>query len=132
MTTWQFLPKPDIFPDLLAFTGDPLLVQLLAQRGLTSVDQARAFLDPDAYYPALPTDLTDLETAVNRLNQALQRQELIGVWAILTWMVKQPPLCWFRLAKPGRAGHIYIPNRLTESHGIKIPALRRMLAEGSA
>ncbi len=131
MTIWQLLPKPHIPTELLAFTGDPLLAQLLAQRGLTSVEQARAFLDPDAYYPALPTALPDLEIAVDRLNQALQQQELIGVWGDfdVDGQTATALLVSTLQALGGRVT-FYIPNRLTESHGIKILALNRMLAEG--
>ena len=57
MTRWQTLSQPDIPADLQQFAGDPLLAQLLVQRGLTTVDQARAFLDPACYQPAPPAAL---------------------------------------------------------------------------
>ena len=52
---WQ-QPQPIQIPaNLLTFTGDPLLAQLLAQRGITTPEQARAFLDPTCYQPAPAT-----------------------------------------------------------------------------
>ena len=80
MTQWKLPDQVNISPELQTFVGDPLLAQLLAQRGLTTVQAARAFLDPDAYEPAPPTELPDLEVAVARLRQAIERQEMICVW----------------------------------------------------
>jgi single-stranded-DNA-specific exonuclease len=128
---WQLAQKPNIPPALIEFVGDPLLAQLLVQRGLTTVNQARAFLDPAAYEPAPPTALPDLETAVDRLNQAIEQQELICVWGDFDADGQTATALLVSTLKDLGARVIsYIPNRLTESHGIKIPALKRMLAEG--
>ncbi len=129
--TWQFPPQADVPADLLAYTGDPLLAQLLAQRGLLTVEQARAFLEPAHYQPAPPAELPDIDRAVVRLNQAIERGESICVWGdfdvdgqtAATLLVES-------LQNLGARARYYIPNRLTESHGIKLPALNRLLAEG--
>ncbi len=131
MTQWQLLPQPNISADLFEFSSDPLLAQLLAQRGLTSVQQARAFLDPAAYQPAPPGVLPDLEQAVARLNQAIEQQELICVWGDFDVDGQtSTTLLVSTLQSLGARVQYYIPNRLTESHGIKISALERQLAEG--
>jgi single-stranded-DNA-specific exonuclease len=128
---WQLPTKPNIPSDLLEFVGDSLLAQLLVQRGVTTVDQARAFLDPAAYEPAPQAALPDLETAVDRLNQAIEQQELICVWGDFDADGQTATALLVSTLKDLGARVIsYIPNRLTESHGIKIPALKRMLAEG--
>jgi single-stranded-DNA-specific exonuclease len=128
---WQLPTKPNIPPALIEFVGDPLLAQLLVQRGLTTVEQARAFLDPTAYEPTPPAALPDLETAVDRLNQAIEQQELICVWGDFDADGQTATALLVSTLKDLGARVIsYIPNRLTESHGIKIPALKQMLAEG--
>ena len=131
MNNWQLPPEPDIPDDLLAFAGDPLLARLLAQRGLSTAAQARPFLDPQAYQPALPTDLPDMDVAVDRLNRAIDRQELICVWGDfdVDGQTSTTVLVSTLQALGARVCY-YIPNRLAESHGIKIPALNRMLAKG--
>ncbi len=132
MAHWRLPPQPNIPADLLEFAGDPLLARLLLQRDLTTVAQARAFLEPAAYRPAPPTDLPDLEAAVARLNQAIERQELICVWGDFdTDGQTATTLLVSGLQSLGARVCFYIPNRLTESHGIKLPALNRMLAEGT-
>jgi single-stranded-DNA-specific exonuclease len=128
---WQLPSKIDIPPDLLAFTGDPLLAQLLAQRGLADVEQARAFLDPTCYQPAPPEALPDMDKAVARLRQAIARNESICIWGDFDVDGQTAAaLLVSTLQDLGAQVRYYIPNRLTESHGIKLPALKRLLAEG--
>lgn len=131
MTHWLLPPQPHIPPALLDFTGDPFLAQLLAQRGITTVEQTRAFLDPGIYRPAPPEILPDMEQAVARLNRAIERQELICVWGDFDVDGQTATaLLLSTLQSLGAKVRSYIPNRLTESHGMKLPALRRLIAQG--
>ncbi len=131
MTAWKILPKPDIPPDLLDAVGDSFLSQLLAQRGITTTATARAFLDPDAYEPAPATDLPDMNIAVERLNRAIKQQERICVWGDFD-VDGQTSTALLVSALQSLGGNVisYIPNRLTESHGIKPPTLKKILAQG--
>lgn len=132
MTHWLVSPQPDIPAELLEFAGDPFLAQLLAQRGLTTVEQARAFLNPDAYHPAPPEALPDMDLAVNRLLQAIKRQEVIYIWGDFDVDGQTATaLLVSTLRDLGAKVRFYIPNRLAESHGIKLPSLRRILADGT-
>ncbi len=128
---WQHPPQLHIPPDLLDFTNDPLLAHLLIRRGISDVEQARAFLDPSAYQPAPPADLPDIERAVARLTAAIDRQEPICVWGDFDADGQtSTALLVSLLGSLGANVTFYIPNRLTESHGIKRPALEKKLAEG--
>ncbi|GIK41636.1 MAG: single-stranded-DNA-specific exonuclease RecJ [Chloroflexota bacterium] len=132
MTHWLVSPQPDIPAELLEFAGDPFLAQLLAQRDLTTVEQARAFLSPDAYQPASPEALPDMGLAVNRLLQAIEQQETICVWGDFDVDGQTATaLLVSTLRDLGAKVRFYIPNRLAESHGIKLPSLRRILADGT-
>jgi single-stranded-DNA-specific exonuclease len=98
---------------------------------LTTVEQARAFLDPAAYQPSPPDVLPDLPQAISRLSQAIERQELICVWGDFDADGQTATaLLVSTLQSLGAKVRFYIPNRLTESHGIKLPALQRLVAEG--
>jgi single-stranded-DNA-specific exonuclease len=131
MTTWRTSPLLAIPPDLLAKVADPLLAQLLAQRGLTSAAAARAFLDPAAYRPAPPEELPDLAPAVARLRQAIAAQERICVWGDFDVDGQTSTALLVSVLRDlGARVRYFIPHRLTESHGIKLPALQRQLAEG--
>ena len=63
-----------------AIGGHQLVTKTLARRGCTKVETARAFLDPDRYRPAPPTDLPNMSEAADRLEKAIQREETICVW----------------------------------------------------
>lgn len=131
MVQWQHPPQVHIPPDLLNFTDDPFLAQLLIRRGITGLERARAFLDPATYHPAPATDLPDIDRAVNRLLEAIQRQEPVCVWGDFDVDGQtSTALLVSTLQQLGATVDYYIPNRLTESHGIKIPALQKKLAEG--
>ncbi|MCB0154129.1 MAG: single-stranded-DNA-specific exonuclease RecJ, partial [Anaerolineae bacterium] len=131
MTQWKLPDQVNISPELQNFVGDPLLAQLLAQRGLTTVQAARAFLDPETYAPAPPTDLPDMAPAVARLRQAIERQELVCVWGDFDVDGQtSTTLLVSSLQSLGARVSYYIPNRVTESHGLKIPALEQQLQAG--
>ncbi len=129
---WTFLPEPDIPPDLLAWTGNRLLARLLVQRGLTTVEAARAFINPDDYEPASPADLPDMTIAVDHLNRAIDQQMPICVWGdfdvdgqtATTLLVSV-------LRQLGAEVDYYIPHRLTEGHGLKLDKLRQILQSGA-
>ncbi|MEM7344619.1 MAG: single-stranded-DNA-specific exonuclease RecJ [Chloroflexota bacterium] len=130
-TEWSVPSKINTPDELLDLVGDPLLAQLLVQRGLTTPEQARAFLNPDNYNPTPPTALPDMDKAVTRLNQAIDSQETICVWGDFDADGQtSTALLVFMLQDLGANVHYYIPDRLTESHGIKLPKLNQILADG--
>ncbi len=131
MTYWQLPPKLNIPADLLAFVGDPLLAQLLVRRGFNTLSRAQAFLDPTAYKASPPEILPDMFKAVTRLRQAIQRQELMAVWGDFDVDGQtSTTLLVSVLRSLGARVHYYIPHRLTESHGIKLPALKKIVRMG--
>ena len=130
MSNWQFLSQGSLRADLLEFTADPLLAQLLVHRGQTTVEQARRFLDPAAYRPSAPQALPDMDLAEARLNQAIEQGERLCVWGDFDVDGQTATaLLVATLQSLGANVCFYIPDRLTESHGIKLPALRRLLAD---
>ncbi|NBV43135.1 hypothetical protein EBR96_10280, partial [bacterium] len=80
---WQFrdnthqsgTPFPKEILD--AAEGSPLLAQLLANRGLSTPDDIRAFLNLQDYQPTSGWALPDMEPAINRILKAIEVQEPI-------------------------------------------------------
>src|SRR5512136_486929 len=115
-----------------AIGGHPLVADILARRGLASPQAALAFLDPDRFVPTEPQALPDLPIAQERLRAAIRRRERIAVWGdfdvdgqtATTVLVSG-------LRRLGADVVFYIPQRLTESHGIRIPSLERLLAQSA-
>jgi single-stranded-DNA-specific exonuclease len=126
---WLPPPPVSIAPALqAALDRHPLIAQLLAQRGLIAPDAALAFLDPDRYTPAPATALPDLEFAAERLYRAITRGETIAVWGDFDADGQTATTLLVSLLRDLNA-HVtyYIPHRLTESHGIKLEPLQRLL-----
>jgi single-stranded-DNA-specific exonuclease len=111
--------------------GHPLITHLLAQRGITEPSQALAFLDPNHYTPAPPDALYGVKEAACLLDEAIRKRANILVWgdfdvdgqtstSLLVAALR-------RLAGDARV-HFHVPNRFTESHGIRLPMLEEKLA----
>ncbi len=105
--------------------GHPLVARILAQRGITTPDAARAFLSPDAYAPAPPSDLPDLVLAAEHLDHAIQRGQTILVWGDFDVDGQTATgLLVDALRGLGADVPFYIPHRLRESHGIQVASLQ--------
>src|SRR5512134_3721460 len=113
-----------------AVGGDPIVAQLLARRSITSPEAAAAFLDPDRYAPAPPIELPDLAAAADRLYRAVTRGEKIAVWGDFDADGQTATTLLVSLLRDLQADvTFYIPQRMTESHGIKIDPLKRLLEQ---
>ncbi|MCC6458491.1 MAG: DHH family phosphoesterase [Caldilineaceae bacterium] len=130
---WSLLPPAAPSPELIvAVGGHPLIAHLLAQRGITEPAQALAFLDPAHYTPAPPTALFGMDEAARLLHAAIHDRANILVWgdfdvdgqtstSLLVAALR-------RLAGDQRV-RFHVPNRFTESHGIRLPMLEEKLAD---
>ncbi len=132
MPSWIELTQIEPDESLAHFVGgNPLVVQTLARRGITSVRAARAFLDPDYYRPSAPEQLPGLEQAVERIQQAIADDELICIWGDFDVDGQTATTLLVQTLQDlgGRAMH-HIPLRGSESHGIGLPRLKEILALG--
>lgn len=126
-------PSPVLVSDALrsAVGGHPLVAEFLMRRGLASPKDALAFLDPDRYTPSSPEALPDIAFAAQRLRDAIKRGERIAVWGDFDVDGQTATaLLVSGLRDAGADVVYYIPDRLTESHGIRIEPLTRLLAQG--
>src|SRR5512135_2865637 len=128
---WIFPEPVALNPTLpAAIGGDPIVAQLLARRGITTPEAAAAFLNPDRYMPAPPSDLPDLAAAAERLYRAVTRGEKIAVWGDFDADGQTATSLLVSLLRDLQAeATFYIPQRVTESHGIKIEPLKRLLEQ---
>ncbi len=112
---WRRIPPATPSQELIDLAGgDPVVAQLLAQRGFATPAAARAFLHPEHYSPSAPQALYGLEHAASVLLDELNRGHNILVWgdfdvdgqtstALLYSALK-------RLAGPDRVRY-HVPNR---------------------
>lgn len=100
-----------------------LLAQLLWQRGLRDLKQLAGFLDPQQYQPTRPFAFgTEMQRAIARLLQARSNQEMVAIWGDFDADgVTSTAVLWDGLGQffpQQKKLFYYIPNRLTESHGL--------------
>lgn len=102
---------------------------LLLNRGVTNVDQATAWMSPLRTHD--PFLIPDMESAVDRLYQAMQRREVVcfyGDYDVDGMCATSIFLSFFRgLGAEVRA---YVPHRLREGYGLNETAVRTFAKEG--
>jgi single-stranded-DNA-specific exonuclease len=117
------MPPPDI---AAALDLHPLVAEVLWQRGCRTEASARAFLDPDAYTPASPFDLPDMQTAALRLRDAIANREHIRVWGDFDVDGQTATsVLLLGLRSLGANVDYVIPNRATHSHGLNKAGIQR-------
>ncbi|MGB3653363.1 MAG: DHH family phosphoesterase [Rivularia sp. (in: cyanobacteria)] len=109
--------------------------QLLWQRGIRDKTQLENYINPQAYQPASPFEFgQEMQLAVERLLIARNNNEKVAIWGdfdadgITSTAVLWDGLGQF-FAKDTQLSY-YIPNRLTESHGLNIPGIEKLKQQG--
>jgi single-stranded-DNA-specific exonuclease len=135
MTTRNLLvwnePHPvDVPPDLSwEVGGHPIIAQILSRRGYDTPQTAQAFLHAEDYSPTPPEALPDLARAADYLVEALHAQQTVLVWGDFDVDGQTATaLLVSGLRGLGMPVKFYIPDRLRESHGIRLPSLEAQIA----
>jgi single-stranded-DNA-specific exonuclease len=131
MPPWFIVPPVTPSPELLAVAGgQPMVARLLAQRGLDTPEKAIPFLDPSQYRPAPPEALLGVAEAAEHLHAAIAGGARFLVWGDFD-VDGQTSTSLLVTALRTLAGddavQFHVPNRFTESHGIKVDPLRAEL-----
>jgi single-stranded-DNA-specific exonuclease len=109
----------------------PLLCQLLINRGLSEPLKAEAFLTPDLTQLHDPFLFKDMERAVGRLEQAIQKRERVLIYgdydvdgiSSVALMIRVLARCL-----PGNLLY-YIPKRLEEGYGLHLNSLEKAFSK---
>jgi single-stranded-DNA-specific exonuclease len=108
--------------------GHPLVARILTQRGFASLASAQAFLSPSNYRPAPPDALPDLITAAEHLSDAINTGQSILIWGDFDVDGQTATaLLVDALQRLDANVHYYIPDRLRESHGIRVDSLQKQI-----
>lgn len=112
-----------------AVGGSLLLAKLLAVRGMTDADSAKAFLDSDAIMPQSPEVFEAMPIAVSRLVKAIEGQESILIYGDFDVDgVTGTSILLEALETLGAKVSFYLPSRHEEGHGMNTAALCRLVA----
>lgn len=114
---------------------DRLHAQLLTNRGITSFEEMKSFIQAD--YDATPDPLTliDMPRAVERIRQALEKREHITVYGDYDADGVTSSALLFRalrtLKHPQAPLDFHIPHRLRDGCGLNLPAIDQLKARGT-
>ncbi|WP_160721913.1 single-stranded-DNA-specific exonuclease RecJ [Bacillus sp. USDA818B3_A] len=108
----------------------PLVASLLVNRGLNTVESARYFLfGKDGFHD--PYLLKGMETAVNRIREAIEKQEPILIYGDYDADgVSSTTVLMITLRDLGANVQFYIPNRFSEGYGPNEAAFRHAAENG--
>ncbi len=108
--------------------------QLLWQRGIRTISQLDSFINFHSYQPASPWEFgQEIRLAVRRLQSAYKNQDKVTIWGdfdadgITSTAVLWDGLGQFFTQKNNLT--YYIPNRLTESHGLNYLGIDKLAQE---
>ena len=107
---------------------------LLWQRGIQDTQQLAGFVNPKLYQPASPFEFgQEMHLAVERLQLARDRGEKIVIWGDFDADgITSTAVLWDGLGQffPPNTHSYYIPNRLTQSHGLNCEGIDRLARSG--
>jgi single-stranded-DNA-specific exonuclease len=139
---WQVSPPPQIpqwFVEAVKnhspASAGHYAAQLLWQRGIRDPEQLPGFLNPEFYQPASPFEFgQEMQWAVERLQQACTTGEVVAIWGDFDADgITSTAVLWEGLGQflPQEWQLIYyIPNRLTESHGLNCQGIDALQKQG--
>ncbi len=140
---WQIQPNLDIpewmIPIIQEYApqiSGKYIAQLLLNRGIKNSQQLIGFLNPQCYQPASPFEFgIEMERAIDRLILARNRQEIVTIWGDFDADgITATSVLWDGLGqffnRENKQLSYYIPNRLTESHGLNCAGIDQLYQQG--
>ena len=114
---------------------EPILTQLLSNRGLKTIEEMQAFIRAQYSETRDPLHLIDMPRAVARIQQALEQREHITVYGDYDADGVTSSALLFRalrtLKSPASALDFHIPHRLRDGCGLNLAALDMLKARGT-
>ncbi len=110
----------------------PVLRQILFNRGYTTHEAARLFLEAQPPPGSQPSNMLNLPQAVERIKFAIQQQESIVIYGDYDADgVTATALLGLALKAIGARVREYIPNRFDEGYGLNLEAMRNLAEQGA-
>lgn len=140
---WQISPLQEIptwFIEAIRFytpgSNGKHAAQILWQRGIREHQQLIEFLDPNAYRPTSPFAFgQEMKRAIQRLLNAREKGEKVTIWGDFDADgITATSVLWEGLGEfftQHQQLSYYIPNRLTESHGLNCEGIDKLAASGT-
>ena len=109
----------------------PAIAKVLVRRGIDCAGKLQMFLDPPQRLPYDPLRLTGVDQALGRIYQAINHQELVGVFGDFDVDgVTGTAILAEGLKAFGLRVLPYLPHRTEEGHGLSTDAVRHLVEQG--
>lgn len=109
----------------------PLIIDILWNRGLTSLEEMDQFLSPGLRHLASPDEVPGLTVAAEALARGLAEGRTLAVWGDydVDGITSTALVTEFFAGRDIDILH-HLPNRMEEGYGMNIPGVERLAAEG--
>ncbi len=133
---WKYRNKDinsEVFAEIKNVTGSGIIASLLINRGITSLEEAKKFLNPDNIELSSPYIFDDMQKAVDKINNSIEKQERIVVYGDFDADgVTSASLLYKTLKFLGAKADYYIPDRRDEGHGLNRAGVCRLISQEKA
>lgn len=127
---WEVANFQDVSEEMQGYGF--IVAQLLLQRGIVTKEQGERFLRPDLANLGNPSEILDLDRAVERIKAAIADKEWIVVYGDYDVDgVTSSTVLTSAIRELGGKVDVYLPERLKEGYGLNIPALQQLKDEGA-
>ncbi len=129
---WRIRPASGGAEELArALKVSPITAQVLINRQISSVEQARTFLSPKLTELIEPDDMPGIAPAVERIKQALDNSERIAIYGDYDVDgITGVAILWHLLTILGGQVEYYIPHRIDEGYGLNTGAIKQLAESG--
>jgi single-stranded-DNA-specific exonuclease len=130
---WQINPAQPAAAELAArLKTSPLIAQILLNRGISSYDDALAFLKPSLLTLAEPSLIPGLPAAAARVAKAIRDREKIVIYGDYDVDgITATSILWHAITLLGGSVATYIPHRIDEGYGLNPEAIGQIIDEGA-
>ena len=130
---WENIENKPFDQEINELTGYEILSQILANRGIDTYEKAQIFLNPGNYPLCEPENFLDVTKSVARIKDAITKSQNIVICGDFDCDgVTSTAVLYKTLVKIGAKVGCYIPNRLSENHGLNSKAIIEIISKQKA
>ncbi|MBM6862668.1 single-stranded-DNA-specific exonuclease RecJ [Ligilactobacillus aviarius] len=109
----------------------PLLIKILAQRGMENANQIKDFLEPQGQYVHDPYLLYDMEKAIDRIQQAIIENQKIFIYGDYDADgITSTAVMYETLLQLGADVQYFVPDRFKDGYGPNLAEYQNLEAQG--
>lgn len=111
---------------------DPIICQILINRGYEDADSIQNFLNPNPDQLADPLLMHDMQRGIDRIEEAVSNSEKITVYGDYDADgVTSTAIMYEALDQLGAEVEFYIPNRFSDGYGPNVEAFKKIIENGT-